>query len=57
MSIKFVGNQPLTRNIVVVDDGSLCLKVYGPAEKKDGWGFVILNTNQEQEMLAVRCKM
>ena len=53
MSIKFVDK---TRNIVV-DDGSLCLKVYGPAEKKEGWGSVILNTNQEQEMLAVRCKM
>ena len=33
MSIKFV---EITRNILVVDDGSLCLKVYGPAEKKDG---------------------
>ena len=54
MSIKFVDK---TRNIVVVDDGSLCLKVYGPAEKKEGWGSVILNTNQEQEMLAVSCKM
>ena len=54
MIIKFVDK---TRNILVVDDGSLCLKVYGPAEKKEGWGSVILNTNQEQEMLAGSCKM
>ena len=33
MSIKFVDK---TRNIVVDDDGSLCSKVYGPAEKKEG---------------------